>query len=504
LSCASARSNLDASVAPSTASVAEAGSAGPPLSLAPGEVAELRLAADGSAGVRLVTPAGNERFVLIVASARFELAPPVDYTLDFGAAASAAPAEVLTGCAIKNDAWKNVELTTDAPPVGEGPRVGANRQLVLSADSGVSSIASSVVSVGTHAVVIADTTHPSTLDAAFAEQFRSDFEEVILPRARQVFGTESDIDHDGRIGLVFSRLTKAHGVAFFSACDLLGSLSGCEGGNGGEYLYLTPPDAIDPPYNTANAIKEILTHELAHLLHFNRKVLRNRLGEWADTVYASEGIGALAQDVVGYQAGNLYVAKAGLDGIDGFSLADVFERRRRPGANDGVLRGAAYLFFRYLYDRAGGDEAIGKDIANRGGPALLRALLDATEPVAVALQRVSGASHTDLAMDFYTALALSNREEVALAAPANACFSYLPTSKDPVTAKQRGTNVFAAFHGMRMAGPKVTPAADADGKLRPGGVEYLSLEATPGSAEVTLSLRIDPSAAPRVRVARWK
>jgi hypothetical protein len=292
-------------------------------------------------------------------------------------------------------------------------------------------------------------------------------------------------------------------VAFFNACDLAGSFEGCKAGNAGEFLYLTPPDAIAPPYNTPNAIKEILTHELSHLLHFNRKVLRNRLPAWGDTVYASEGIGALAQDVVGYQSGNLYVAKAGLEGIDVFSLSDVLERRRRPGVHDGISRGAAYLFMRYLYDRAGGDVADGLNIVSRGGPAFLRALLDAPEPVASALPRVAGASIADLALDFYTALALSNREDDGMAAPANACFSYLPTAKDPVTAKQRGTNLFAQFHGQRMAGPRVGSAASPDAELLPGGVEYLSLDAATGG-ETAFTLRAPPAVAPRVRVVRWK
>jgi hypothetical protein len=502
LSCASARPGLDPSVSPSASgeATAEAG----PLRLQPGEVAELGAEADGRFGVQLATPTGSERFVLILASTRFDLGPPVTYALSPGAAPRAGQSEVQRGCSIWADAWKNVPLAPQLPPSGEGPSVGARRELQVLTNAGATAIETAVVSVGSHAVVVADSSQPTTLDAAFAEQFRSDFEDIILPRSRQVFGVEPDIDHDGRIGLVFSRLTKEHGVAFFSACDLLGSLDGCSGGNQGEYLYLTPPDAIDPPYNTPNAIKEILTHELSHLLHFNRKVLRNRLTAWADSVYASEGIGALAQDVIGYQAGNLYVAKAGLDGIDDFSLADVFDRRRRPGTRDGVLRGASYLFFRYLYDRAGGDEALGNDIVSRGGPAFLRALLDAPEPVAAALPGVAGASQADLALDFYTALALSNREDIGLAEPLNACFSYLPTTKDPVTAKQRGTNLFASFHGMRMGGPRVTPAAEADGKLRPGGVEYLDLSAAAGQAEIALTLRADPSVAPRVRVARWK
>jgi hypothetical protein len=513
LSCAgispSVRPDLGKTASESSArageAVGDARGVAPALVLAPGEVAELALGADGSAGERLATPNGNERFVVILASTRFDGdLLPVPYSLALDAGVRAGQSHVVTGCATHPDAWRDVVVRSEPPPEGEGPALGSTRELVVMASESVARIQSEVISVGPHAVVVRDTTHPTTLDGAFAEQFRSDFEDVIMPRARQVFGTEPDLDGNGRVVLVFSRLTKQRGVAFFSACDLLGRLAGCRGTNHGEFLYLTPPDAIAPPYNTANAIKEILTHELSHLLHFNRKVLQNHLTAWTDSVYASEGIGGLAQDVIGYQAGNLYVAKAGLEGIGRFSLADVLGRRQRPAANDGVSRGASYLFFRYLYDRAGGDQAVGVDIQSRGGPALLRALLDAPESVVEALPRVEGASAAELALDFYTTLATSNRDAAGLAAPTNACFSYLPTSLDPVTTKQRGTSLFAQFHGQGMAGPHITAAAEADAELLPGGVEYLSLDAAPGRGEVTFSLHVDPGVAPRVRVARWK
>jgi hypothetical protein len=490
----SAHAASDASGAPAAA-----------LVLAPGEVAELHVGSDGRVEERLATPTGTERFVVILASTRFDApAAPARYSLELGAADPSGASRLVSGCALGPDAWRGVSVSVDPVPTGEGPALGLRRTLSVMTSDAASKIDSEVISIGPHATVIRDLTNPTTLDGAFAEQFRNDFETVIMPRAREVFGTEPDVDGNGRVELVFSRLTKTHGVAFFSACDLLGSLEGCPASNRGEFLYLTPPDAIAPPYNTPNAIKEILTHELSHLLHFNRKVLHNQLSAWTDTVYASEGIGALAQDVVGFQAGNLYVAKAGLDGIAGFSLADVLARKRRPDAVDGVLRGGSYLFFRYLYDRAGGDEAVGNSVKSRGGPAFLRALLDAPESVAEALPRVAAAPTAELALDFYTALALSNREDTGLAAPVNACFTYQPISKDPVTAKQRGTNLFAQFHGMRMAGPEVAAASAADGELLVGGVEYLSLEGAAGQPDLGLRVRVDPTAIPRVRIARWK
>jgi hypothetical protein len=488
-----------------------------PLTLAPGEVAELSVSADGRASTQLATPTGSERFVVILASTRFDSSATTAYTLSLSAAAGALSAShLLGGCSLSSDRFAHDALPSEPAPSGPPPLEGATRQLSISTGkiaTGKSeeSIQARALSVGEQAVIWADTTHPTTLDQAFVLQFRDDFERVILPRARQIFGTESDLDHDGRIQLVFSRLTREHGVAFFSSCDLNAKLAGCQSSNHGEYLYLTPPDAIDPPYNTPNAIKEILAHEVAHLLHFQRKVLRNQLTSWEDAVYLSEGIGALAQDVIGYQAGNLYVTRAGLDAIEQFSLSDLL---RRSGSapdhsREGVLRGDGYLFVRYLYDRAGGDDAAGLEIENRGGPSLLRALLDSPVWVDQALPALTSSDLASLALDFYTALALSNREQEGReqegAAPAaNPCFRYLPTQLDPITQKQRGADLFAKFHGSQMQGPKLGSATAPDGQLLTGGVDYLTLDATAGSPELSLALQLDPQSAPRLRIARWK
>jgi hypothetical protein len=480
-----------------------------PLALQPGSVVELSVSADGRAGARLATPSGSERFLIILASTRLDAsAPPVSYTVSLSAAEPVSRSERVDGCALSQQRFASTALPTDPPPRGTPPRPGASRSLRVPTQGTSETIEARAISVGEHAVIWADTTHPTSLDQAFVLQFRDDFEHVILPRARQVFGTEPDLDHDGRIQLVFTSLTRESGVAFFSACDLAEHLAGCTGSNHGEYLYLTPPDAIAPPYNTPNAIKEILAHEVAHLLHFQRKVLRNQLSSWQDGVYLSEGIGALAQDVTGYQAGNLYVTRAALDGIDQFSLSDVLHTpaASSPATEDrkqqGILRGGGYLFVRYLYDRAGGDRAHALEIENAGGPSLLRAWIDAPIWLDQALPRIASADLASLTLDFYTALALSNREQAGGVPATNGCFRYLPTRVDPITQKQRGADLFARFHGSQMQGPKLGDARAADEALLPGGVEYLTLDASIGKPELPVSIRVDPASAPRVRLAR--
>lgn len=472
------------------------------LSLAAGEVAEVPVGDDGVARVKLGTPSGKEEFVVVLGSTRFVRASTVPYSVSLDPIEGEPPAAtVVTGCSLSSGDWSKAPEPTDEPPSGTAPAVGTKRSLIANGET----IDAEVYAVSPTAVVWADTTaaHPAKLDKAFVDAFLADWDKVILPRERAVFGMESDLDGDGRIGLVFTPLTYTTAVAYFFGCDLKESLAGCPTGNKGEFLYLTPPDVIAPPYNTPNAMKEILAHELAHLIHFNRKVLRNALVDQPDSGYMSEGLGALAQDVSGYQSGNLYVTLAGLQQIDQFSLTDVFDDRASYDTKrDGPMRGGSYLFARWLYDRGGGDEARADGtIANKGGPAFVRALTDAKESVAAAVATVGKANVADVTMDFYTTLAMSNRDSVGGAAPKNPCFAYLPTAVDPITTKQRGADLFAQFHASKMTGPKLQPATSPTGTMRAGGVELLSVAASaPG--ELHLSVSADAKAAARVRVAR--
>lgn len=483
---------------------ADAGPSGP-LALAPGEVAEIATSA-GSASVRIATPAGDEQFVLVLASTRFESgAPDSTYSLGPGTPDDASTASIASGCSLGTDPWQTTPVPAETPPSGTAVAVGDTRTITVQRAIGVEAIQAQAIAVGKSAVVWADVTpaHPANLDTAFVDQFLTDFEDTILPRERAVFGMESDQDKDGHIALVFTPLTYQTAVAFFTGCDLA-SITGCPASNHGEYLYLTPPDTIAPPYNTPAAIKEILAHECSHLIHFNRKVLRNGLSIWPDSSYLIEGVGGFAQDVVGPQAGNLYVTQAGLDGIDQFSLGDTLvDFAQYDTQRDGVLRGGSYLFVRWLYDRAGSDVANPDGtITGKGGPALMRALLDAPDSVATLLPTAAKAPIGDIATDFYTALAMSNRDEIGGVAPTNPCFAYLPASTDPVWARQRGCDVYAQFHGMQMNGPAIQQADAVDGQLRAGGVEYVEIDATAGQPELDLSLTLDASALPRVRIGR--
>ncbi len=478
------------------------------FALAPGEVAELPVSA-GAAGARLATPTGNERFLVVLASARLD-DPTASgaYDVKVGPAPPAGPApSVVTGCALTDAMWKDAMLPVENPPSGTGAKMGDTRTINVSVGNKFEAITAQVIATGQIAVVWADVTqaHPANLDMNFVSQFLADFENTIMPREREIFGMESDLDGDGHIQLVFTPLTYKTAVAFFTGCDLK-PLAGCPTGNKGEYLYLTPPGSIQPPYNTPNAIKEILAHETSHLIHFNRKVLRNNLKDWADSSYMIEGMGALAQDVVGPQAGNLYVTQAGLDDVNDYSAGEtVIDYIQYDPNFDGAYRGVSYLYARYLYDRGGGDMVqMDGTVKSTGGPAFLRALLDSPDPVATAVTTIGKEPLDAVTMDFFTALAMSNREDIGDARAVNGCFRYLPTVVDPITNTQRGANLFAKFHGMMMNGPAVQPLDQIDRSLLGGGVEIVEVDAAAGFAEMDLTVTADATLMPRVRVGRIK
>jgi hypothetical protein len=480
-------------------------SGSPVITLAPGEVVELPME-EHAAFARLAAPTGQEQFVAILASTDFAEATTYSYSVADDALDFATPAALVTGCSIASEPWAKAPLPMETEPSGPAPLVGTTRNITFPG-LGAGVVEGKVAAVGKRAIVWVDTAsaHPAVMDQTFIDQFLADFDDVILPRERQLFGMESDIDGDGRISLVFSPLTRDVAVAFFTGCDLQPQ-SSCATGNDGEFLYLTPPANIDPPYNTPAAIKETLAHELGHLVHFNRKVLRNKLAEWTESSYMIEGFGGFTQDVSGFQAGNLYVAKAGLDDIDKFSLRDTLaDGTRYDTSRDGALRGGSYWFVRFVYDKGGGDaQRPDGTIENKGGPAFLRALLDSPKPVAAALPELAQAKIEDVAMDFYTAILMSGADKAARALPKNPCFALQPQASDPITQKPRGGDPYASFHGSsRMIGPKTQRIAAADGKLRAGGAEYFLVDAQ-GRAEVDLTFAVPVAAKPRIRVARTR
>ena len=95
------------------------------MSLAPGEVVELAIRADGSAAAALATPGGDERFILVIASTRFDAErTSVPYALELGAHGEPSSSNSVAGCSLDASSWASAPVSLDAPPTGEGPAQG--------------------------------------------------------------------------------------------------------------------------------------------------------------------------------------------------------------------------------------------------------------------------------------------------------------------------------------------------------------------------------------------
>ncbi len=340
------------------------------------------------------------------------------------------------------------------------------------------------------------------------------FEDIVIPRTEQVFGPISDVDDSGRIDVLLSYTVNQYGaVAYVSQCDI-GEVYGCgTWGNGGEIIYMGYPDP-ESSYSSANAITEIWAHELNHLVYAWNKYLQNELYNAEENIYLTEGFSELAQDLTGFNNGNQYIWAAAIDMRDfygdedfsthGISINDVV---RGSGYydydRDGPLRGAAYLFLRYLFEQQGG-MIVHEDgsLEDAGGITWLHDWFTSPELGEDCVPATTGQDLLDLAMDWYTAIVVTGREDDA-GQPLNddPAYNYQDRVKDPLTSFEFGFDPYATVHGwLTLNGPPVQPLAEADGALRAGGVEYLEVEITePGQL---LEIAVDPAALPRARALR--
>ena len=444
---------------------------------------------DLGAAVTLPATADGESFLLILYDLGEEMAKTHTYDVDAGR--GAAPGDL--------------PPHPESYPTPPHPEVGEIETLQVPGNF-LENVEAEVVLVTDVLVVYRDTSTEHSLEEPgmdHIEALADYFQDLILPRSRFLYGHESDVDDDGRFGMIISYQVNLTGAyAFVTHCDLVDS-SVCGYGNHREMIYVAIPDP-DSMIKTPEAFAELIAHELNHSIYFYRKFLLNDSVDWTENVYISEGLSGLAQDLVGFNRGNLFVARSGLEEIDLVSAPDI--HRYDPGVHyfgdrDGPLRGASYLFNRYLFDRSGGELMDADGVLQPAcGVKTLRGWYDAYLTGADLFESFMGQPYGDLVADFYTTLGVGNRP--GLEGAVDPAFSYLPVTTDPTTGNQRGFDPWGSIFGqIPLTGPMVKDVSDADGVLREGGVEYLRVDAAgPGAITVTFDTGDAPS--PGLRVVR--
>lgn len=270
--------------------------------------------------------------------------------------------------------WRGLrEGPTPTATAEATPEVGDTRKFkVLNRDNEFDNIKAEVRYITEHGLIYVDEETPAggftDADLAFlAEQF----ENPIHPTVTGVFGSESDLDENGRVVILFTpgvnRLTPpdsdGYVGGFFFGVDLL---TDRDGSNKGEIFYAVVPDptgAHGPILGRATLLRSIpaiLAHEFQHMVHFNQRILVAGAAD-QDALWLSEAMAQMAEDLVGmafdalgdpttaldYQLGNWSRARRFLQDPSQVSVLAALP----PGTL--AERGAGWLLVKHLYGREG-------------------------------------------------------------------------------------------------------------------------------------------------------
>lgn len=209
---------------------------------------------------------------------------------------------------------------------------------------------------------------------------------AVIPKEREFYGNESDVNGDGRFAVLFTRVVNGLGASsggivtgFFYAIDLFDE-SQYPMSNEMEVFYTFVPDpsgALGPTISHAFALSNILPgvlpHEYQHMISFNQHYFTN--GGSAESGWLNEGLSHLAEDVYN-EDGAGYMAAAGLENPARVAsyLSNVSNICFSCGTSLNQ-RGGSYLFLRYLYEQAEAGNLSGAS----SGAEFIRRLLDTSQ-----------------------------------------------------------------------------------------------------------------------------
>jgi hypothetical protein len=154
-----------------------------------------------------------------------------------------------------------------------------------------------------------------------------------------IFGQPSDVDGDGRVGLVYTPFVDRIGLGGFQDPDSILPQEVGGNGNNADLLFLAA-------YEAQRFYRPLIAHEFLHLINFHQHVVVREGDD--EATWLDEGLAHVAEDFVdGFVDGNsaqlaqAFLANPSRVGLNAFG--DVIDAER----------GAAYLFVRSLVDRFG-------------------------------------------------------------------------------------------------------------------------------------------------------
>lgn len=179
-----------------------------------------------------------------------------------------------------------------------------------------------VEAIGEKSMILADTLNPKGgFTAADYQRYAAKFDTLVYPIDEGAFGAPTDIDNNGRVGIIFTRAvneltprgSSQYVGGFTYSRDLFPKVANaradaCATSNQGEYFYALAPD----PQGTINGNRRttgfvdsstisVLAHELEHLINASRKLYINTAAESFEETWLDEGLAHIAEELLFYR-----------------------------------------------------------------------------------------------------------------------------------------------------------------------------------------------------------
>jgi hypothetical protein len=364
-----------------------------------------------------------------------------------------------------------------------------------------------VVAIGSKALVLSDTLNPKPgFSTADFQRFAARFDTLVYPLDVAAFGEPTDIDKNGKIAIVFTRIvneltprgSQSYVGGLAHTRDLFPQVAtprttACAASNEGEFFYLMTPD----PSGTINGNRRsngfvdssttaVIAHELQHIINASRKLYVNTAAPKFEEKWLDEGLAHIAEELLFYR-------ESGFASRTNLSFTTVFGTPRTSSAYLNDMKGneARYRDFLANVSRSS-PYAAGDSLATRGAAwSLLRFLADQrattdgdvwsrlvnnTASGTANLQSVFGSDIQSRIRDWAASLAL---DDVASA---------------PEAIQQKSWNWRSVFGGVgNVSGlypvqvTAMTSATSYTGMVVAGGAAYYRLS-VPANGTATLSL----------------
>jgi hypothetical protein len=238
-----------------------------------------------------------------------------------------------------------------------------------------------VEAIGDKSLILADTLNPSGgFTTADYQRYAAKFDTLVYPLDEGAFGAPTDIDNNGRVGIIFTRtvneLTPASSASYVGGFtfsrDLFPKTApagqfACPASNVGEFFYALAPD----PQGTINnnrrstgfvdsATVPVLAHELQHLINASRKLYINTLAQSFEEKWLDEGLAHIAEELLFYRESGT-APRANLD------APAIQSRTASVNAFNNDMRGNASRYRSYLGATTSNSPYAGNDsLATRG------------------------------------------------------------------------------------------------------------------------------------------